>query len=123
METQYNNTPSGLCGNEDCGQMSAWYVFSAAGLYPVNPASGVYVLGSPLFQRVALPGQDGKTFVITANGNSAKNKYIQSATLNGKPMARSYLTHAEIMQGGELVLQMGPNPNTALWKPKNARPK
>ncbi len=123
METQYNNTPAGLCGNEDCGQMSAWYVFSAAGLYPVNPASGVYVLGSPLFQRVALPGQDGKTFVITANGNSAKNKYIQSATLNGKPMVRSYLTHAEIVQGGELVLQMGPNPNPALWKSKNARPK
>lgn len=123
METQYNNTPSGLCGNEDCGQMSAWYVFSAAGLYPVNPASGVYALGSPLFNRVELPGKDGKTFVITAKNNSASNKYIQSATLNGQKLQRSYLTHQEILAGGQLVLEMGAKPNVALWKGKAARPK
>lgn len=122
MQTQYNNTPSGLCGNEDCGQMSAWYVFSAAGLYPVNPASGVYALGSPLFTKVTLPGKDGKSFTISAPNNSAQNKYIQKASLNGQPLGRSYLTHAEILAGGQLVLEMGSRPNTRLWTGKNARP-
>lgn len=122
METQYNNTPSGLCGNEDCGQMSAWYVFSAAGLYPVNPASGIYALGSPLFKQVILPGAEGKTLTITAKNNSQQNKYIQKATLNGKALNRSYITHQEILSGGQLILEMGSRPNTRLWAEKNTRP-
>lgn len=114
MDSLYNNTPQGLCGNEDCGQMSAWYVFSSLGFYPVNPASGEYVLGSTLFDKVVLLLPGGKTFEVRARGNSAKNKYIEKAVLNGKPYNKSFITHADIMKGGVLELTMGDQPG-ANW--------
>ena len=111
----YTNTPGGICGNDDCGQMSAWYVFTALGYYPVDPVIGVYVLGSPLADKVTLHLDSrfakGKTFVVVAQNNSAKNPYIQSAKLNGKPLTRSWITHDEITAGGKLELFMGDKPN------------
>ncbi len=113
----YKPTPGGLCGNDDCGQMSAWYVFTALGFYPVDPASCVYILGSPLIDEATLKldpvCSKGSSFTVVAKNNSAKNVYIQSATLNGKPFNRSYITHDEITAGGKLVLTMGPEPNRA----------
>jgi predicted alpha-1,2-mannosidase len=111
----YTNTPGGICGNDDCGQISAWYVFTALGFYPVDPASGTYILGSPLFDKITLRLDSrfaqGRTFTVIAKHNSARNPYIQSATLNDKPLTRSWITHEEITAGGKLVLTMGPTPN------------
>ena len=107
----YKPEPDGLIGNEDCGQMSAWYVLSAAGFYPVTPGSTVYAIGSPLFPEVRFNLENGKSFVITARGVSETNIYIQSARLNGKPYSKSYLTHEDLMAGGELVFEMGAEPN------------
>lgn len=106
MTDLYTNTPAGLCGNEDCGQMSAWYVFSAMGFYPVDPVSGVYYLGTPLFAEsvIALPG--GKTFTIRAKGLSDSARYIKSATLNGKPLEGNTFTHSQLLEGGVLELEM-----------------
>ncbi|HVF22251.1 MAG TPA: GH92 family glycosyl hydrolase [Pyrinomonadaceae bacterium] len=111
MDQFYKPTPDGLIGNEDCGQMSAWYVFSAAGFYPVTPGSKIYAIGSPLFPEMRFRFENGKTFVVRAPGVSEKNIYIQSAMLNGERYERSYLEHDELMAGGELVLRMGPRPN------------
>ena len=126
MTVLYNNKVDGICGNDDCGQMSAWYVLSALGFYPVNPASGVYVLGSPLVDRATIhldaKYHKGRTFTIVAENNSPKNIYIQSATLNGKPLERSWFTHAELVAGGELVLKMGPEPNKAWGQKAEERP-
>ncbi|MEA3444447.1 MAG: GH92 family glycosyl hydrolase, partial [Bacteroidota bacterium] len=96
----YNSKPDGLCGNEDCGQMSAWYVFSALGMYPVNPANGIYVIGSPIFPKAEIKINESKSFIIEAKNVSKKNIYIQSANLNGKPLERSYIKHEEITAGG-----------------------
>lgn len=106
MKTQYNDTPYGLCGNEDCGQMSAWYVFSAMGLYPVNPASGRYDFGSPIFDEVKINLENNKTFTIIANNNSATNLYIASAKLNGEPYDKNYVMHEDIINGGTLEFEM-----------------
>jgi predicted alpha-1,2-mannosidase len=126
MTDLYANTPGGLCGNDDCGQLSAWYVFSAIGFYPVNPASGVYVIGSPLVDRVTIrldpKYQKGGAFTIIAENNSTENKYIQSATWNGKPFNRSWFSHAELVAGGELTLKMGPKPNPDWAKRPEDRP-
>ncbi len=122
LQTMYTDKPDGLCGNEDCGQMSAWYVFSAMGFYPVNPAEGIYVIGSPLFEESKIPVGDGKFFTVEAKGVSETNKYIQSASLNGKPLEVSYITHKAIMEGGDLVLEMGAEPNKSLWVSKEAYP-
>ncbi|MDH3246213.1 MAG: glycoside hydrolase family 92 protein, partial [Saprospiraceae bacterium] len=122
LKTQYSAKPDGLAGNEDCGQMSAWYVFSALGFYPVNPAEGVYVIGSPLFPRVDIDVGDGKRFRIKALYNTPENIYIQTATLDQDPLTRSFLWHWEIMQGGELVLEMGPLPNYLHWSDPDAFP-
>jgi predicted alpha-1,2-mannosidase len=111
MDQFYKPTPDGLIGNEDCGQMSAWYVFSAAGFYPVTPGSTIYAIGSPLFPEVRFRFENGKSFVVKAHGASDQNVYIQSATLNGKPYLKSYLEHSEVMKGGELVLSLGSQPN------------
>ena len=111
LKKQYNNTPDGLSGNEDCGQMSAWYVFSAMGLYPMNPASATYEIGSPLFERVVIHLADDTTFEIKAQGVSDKNKYIQSATLNGQVFNQTTLPHETLMQGGVLEFIMGATPN------------
>ena len=111
MDQFYKPEPDGLIGNEDCGQMSAWYVLSAAGFYPVTPGSTVYVIGSPLFPTVRFNLENGKSFVVRAVGVSERNVYIQSATLNGKPYRKSFLLHRDLMAGGELVFRMGPRPN------------
>lgn len=111
LETQYQNEPSGHCGNEDCGQMSSWYVFSALGFYPVNPAQGVYAFGSPLIDTATITLENGKTFKVKALNNSLENIYVQSISLNGELIERNYITHKEIMEGGELVFDMGNNPN------------
>ncbi|HEX2983825.1 MAG TPA: GH92 family glycosyl hydrolase, partial [Ignavibacteriales bacterium] len=111
MTTMFTDKRDGLCGNEDCGQMSAWYVFSALGFYPVNPADGVYVIGSPVFDKAELTLSNGKKFAVTAKNVSDKNIYIQSAALNGKPYNYSYITHKDLLKGGELVFVMGSEPS------------
>lgn len=109
--TLYTDKPDGITGNEDCGQMSAWYIFSSIGFYPVNTASGIYVFGSPLFDEVTLRLPNNKQFVVKANGVSDTNIYIQSAKLNGEPYTRSYIKHNDIAAGGEIVFEMGATPN------------
>lgn len=107
MNSLYLNTPAGLCGNEDCGQMSAWYVFSAMGFYPLNPVSGEYEIGTPLFRRMKLHLANGNTFSVIANNLSKKNIYIQSVKVNGKPYDKSFITHSMIMDGDTVVFEMG----------------
>jgi len=111
MDEFYKPDPFGLIGNEDCGQMSAWYVLSAGGFYPVTPGSTAYAIGSPLFPELRFNLENGKSFVVRALGVSDRNKYIQSATLNGKAYNKSFLLHSDLMMGGELVFRMGPRPN------------
>ena len=118
----YTDKPDGLSGNEDCGQMSAWHIFSSLGFYPVNPSNGAYVFGSPLFDEATIGLPENKKFTIIANENSDDNIYIQSVELNGKEYKYSYITHKDIMQGGELVFNMGPNPNLNFGKEKKYRP-
>jgi len=126
MATLYDDTPWGQCGNVDCGQMAAWYVFSALGFYPVTPASGIYIIGSPVVKEavVCLDAKKygGRKFIVQAENNSAKNIYIQSAWLSGKPLARAWLTHSEITAGGVLRLVMGPKPNREWGRAQEARP-
>lgn len=116
LDHAYHDDVNGIVGNDDVGQMSAWYVLGAIGFYPVCPGDGVYILGSPLFDRVTLSLDPawyrGKTFTITARNNGEKNYYIESATLNGKPLTRAWITHVEIVSGGSLELIMSPEPNT-----------
>jgi len=112
MEKLYSPTPDGLCGDEDNGQTSAWYVFSAMGVYPVCPGAGEYVIGAPLFQKITLKLENGKTFEIQAPQNSKDNLYIQSAAFNGKPYTRTFLRHDAILAGGTVRFEMGPQPNT-----------
>ena len=106
MTTLYTNDPAGICGNDDMGQMSAWYVFSALGFYPVNPVGGVYELGTPFAAESTINVGGGKTFRIIADGLSDDARYIKSAKLNGKPLDRTGITHDEIMAGGTLELEM-----------------
>ena len=106
FDTQYSPKPNGLCGNDDCGQMSAWYMFSAMGFYPVNPVSGEYVFGAPQLAEFVLHLADGKTFTIKAEGLSEANKYVKSITLNGEPYTKNFISHADIVKGGTLVYQM-----------------
>ncbi|MET0309498.1 MAG: GH92 family glycosyl hydrolase [Sphingomonas sp.] len=113
MRRLYSATPDGYPGDEDNGQTSAWYIFSALGFYPVTPGADQYVIGSPLFRRVDLALEDGRHFVIEAPNNGPANVYIQSATLNGKPLMRTWLSQDEIMAGGTLRFDMGPRPNPA----------
>jgi predicted alpha-1,2-mannosidase len=126
MKTQYSDGPAGLSGNDDCGQMSAWYVWSALGMYPVDPMSCIYMLGSPLVNKATIrlnpKYAKGGTFAIVAHNNSPKNMYVQSATLNGKPLNRSWISHQEITDGGELVFEMGPKPNVAWGAAAEDRP-
>jgi predicted alpha-1,2-mannosidase len=117
---EYANKVSGLDGDDDCGQMSAWYVFTALGFYPVNPASGDYMIGSPLFSRAVIHLANGKSFTVTARNSSEQNMYIQSATLNGRPLDAPVLHYADIMSGARLDFVMGPKPSDwgAGWKPE-----
>ncbi len=115
----YTNTPDGISGNEDCGQMSAWYVFSSLGFYPVTPGSNQYIIGTPLFPKATIHLENGKQFTVIANTVSESNKYIASATLNGKSLDRTYLYHEEIINGGTLVFEMTNIPSSWGTKDKN----
>jgi predicted alpha-1,2-mannosidase len=108
----YKNDPDGEIGNDDCGQMSAWFVFSALGFYPVDPVSALYVFGSPLFDRVEVALGGGRTLRVVANGNGADRPYIQSVRWNGKPWTKNWIAHADLAKGGELVFEMGDKPSS-----------
>jgi predicted alpha-1,2-mannosidase len=114
IRTLYNPRPDGLCGNDDCGQMSAWLVWNMLGLYPTNPASGEYMITSPIVETAQIQVGRGKTFTITAKGVSESRKYINAAFLNGKPLLKPVLSHEAIMRGGTLVLEMSKQPS-GLW--------
>jgi len=111
MARLYSPDPDGLCGDEDNGQTSAWYVFSAMGMYPVCPGASEYVQGSPLFDKITLHLENGKDFVVTAKNNSEENIYIQSAKLNRKRYDKTYLSHEDIIKGGRIEYVMGDRPN------------
>lgn len=115
IDLWFPDSPLGICGDEDGGAMSAFLVFSAMGFYPVNPASGEYDLGSPIFDKVELDLPNGKTFTIRSQGASGKEKYIQSASINGEALTAPKFTHAQMMQGGTLDLTMGSRPNKQLF--------
>ena len=106
FDTQYKNKPDGLCGNDDCGQMSAWYMFSAMGFYPVNPVSGDYVFGAPQLPKIVLHLADGKTFTVIAENLSKEHKYVDSIMLNGEPYTKNTISHEDILKGGTLVYKM-----------------
>jgi len=118
----YHDQPDGIIGNEDCGQMSAWYILSAMGFYPVLPASGEYVIGSPLFDKVTINLENGKKFTVETTDNSPDNIYIQSVELNGKPYHKAYFVHQDIMNGGTLKIKMGERPNKEFGIPVENRP-
>lgn len=119
----YTDRPDGIIGNEDCGQMSAWHVLSALGFYQVNPSHGVYVFGSPLFEKVTVNLPEGKTFTIEAPAVSKDNKYIQSVRLNGVSYPKSYITYEDIMKGGTLTFEMGNKPNKLFGTAPADRPR
>jgi len=114
----YQNLPDGISGNEDCGQMSAWYIFSSLGFYPVTPGSNQYIIGSPLFAKATINLENGKSFMIQAKNSSSENKYIKSVQLNGKNYEFSYLNHRDIINGGKLVFEMTKQPTN--WGTKDA---
>ncbi|PQJ81370.1 GH92 family glycosyl hydrolase [Polaribacter glomeratus] len=107
----YTNTPDGISGNEDCGQMSAWYVFSSLGFYPVTPGSNKYIIGSPLFNKATINLENGKSFIVQANNQSQENKYIESVKLNGENYEYSFINHQDIVNGGSLVFEMTNKPS------------
>jgi putative alpha-1,2-mannosidase len=116
MHEQYTDQPSGYSGNEDCGQMSAWYIFSSMGFYPVNPAVGIYSFGSPQLPQAVINLENGKQFTVITKNPGAENIYIKEIKLNGKPYTKNYITHEDIMNGGKLEFLMGKKPNTKLSK-------
>lgn len=118
MAEMYTDKPDGLCGNEDCGQMSAWYIWSALGMYPVNPMNGAYVFGSPVLNKAKIKLSNGKTFSMTAHDNSPENIYIQKVAVNGKPWPKSFITHRDILAGAQLEFWMGAEPNKAFGAEK-----
>jgi hypothetical protein len=110
MVKLYSARPDGLCGNEDCGQMSSWYVLSALGFYPVCPGNGQYIIGTPLFPVAKIDLGNGKTFTIKAKNNPSRNVYIHSTMMNGEPYRKSYVSHEDVLAGGQLVFEMGAEP-------------
>ncbi|MBU2559161.1 MAG: GH92 family glycosyl hydrolase [Bacteroidetes bacterium] len=122
MNELYHAAPNGLSGNEDCGQMSAWYVFSALGFYPVTPASGQYIIGVPCFDNATIELENGNTFTVEATNFSPDNKYIQQLTLNGAPYPYSFIDHETIQHGGILRFVMGPQPDKSWASEKKHRP-
>jgi len=121
-EEMYRIGPGGICGNEDMGSLSSWFVLSSMGIYSVTPGDTSYVIGSPMFGEVTLKLKKGKTFKIIAKNNSKENRYIQSAKLNGKTFNRTWITHEEITKGGKIVFQMGSKPNKKWGTGKNNAP-
>lgn len=111
LDTMYRNAPDGLIGNEDCGQMSAWFVLSALGFYPVVPGRPEYVLGTPLFPKATLKLENGRRFVIRAQAPAADRPYVQAVRLNGRPHPRAWIDHEALMAGGELTFELGPEPS------------
>lgn len=122
VNTMYRNEVDGLCGNDDCGQMSAWYIFSCLGFYPVCPGSNEYVIGSPCVDEAILHLENGKTFKVVANQLSDENIYVQSALLNGKAYNKCFIVHDAIVRGGELMFEMGPEPNKTWGSGPESRP-
>jgi len=118
----YTSKPDGLCGNDDCGQLSAWYVFSALGFYPVCPGQDQYVIGSPVFDKAEITLPNGKIFTVKAQGSGLKAQYIQSAALNGQDYPNSFIAYTDIMKGGELLLRMGSEPVKAWGRAPENRP-
>ena len=118
----YNSSERGYPGDEDQGGMSSWYILSSLGIYSVCPGTDQYVLGSPVFRKATITMEDGRKFVIEADGNSQQNVYIQSATLNGKPLDKNYITYKDIADGGVMRLVMGPEPNKERGTGKDAAP-
>jgi predicted alpha-1,2-mannosidase len=113
MDRFYSDAPDGYCGDEDNGQTSAWYVFSAMGFYPVCPGSGQYVTGAPLFRKVSVHLPSGKTFSVTAGADPSDSPYVSSVTVDGKPWSKLYLRHEDLSSGASVVFNMGPEPATA----------
>lgn len=122
VASQYKDAPDGLAGNDDLGQTSAWLAFTAMGFYPVAPGTNEYVIGRPFVERAALNLPNGKRFTVRAENLSQANGYVGSVTLNGKPLARSFIRHEDIMAGGELVFRMQATPNKDWGKERSARP-
>ncbi len=122
MRKFYHSGPDGYCGDEDNGQTSAWYIFSALGFYPVCPASGEYALGSPLFDRATITPQGGKKIVVSAAGNSADNVYVDSFRLGGRKHSANYITHDQLRSGAKLSFKMAPEPNTVRGTGEKDRP-
>jgi len=122
MDEFYKDTPDGIIGNEDCGQMSAWYILSSMGFYQMNPADGVYVFGSPRFDKMSVKVRGGKTFTVEAENNTKENIYIQKVFLNGKPYKKTYITYDDIINGSTLKFVMGKKPNKSFGKATTDRP-
>ncbi|MDR1113275.1 MAG: glycoside hydrolase family 92 protein, partial [Bacteroidales bacterium] len=119
MQELYTSKPDGLCGNEDCGQMSAWYVFSAMGFYPVCPGDNQYIIGSPIFDKATIRLENGNTFTVICENQSPENYYIKEATLNSTPLNRSYITYDDIKNGGVLKFIMNDKPASWATAPKS----
>ena len=122
LDNLYSDKIDGLCGNEDVGQMSAWYILSALGFYQVNPANGLFVFGSPVIDEARFTVNDGKTFTITVKNNSSQNKYIQNITLNDETYIKSYILYKDLMAGGKMIIEMGPEPSKTWGVSPASRP-
>ena len=122
LEMEYDDQPDGLAGNEDCGQMSAWYIMSSLGFYPVDPVSGNYVFGTPLIERAEVELGNNKKLRIEVKRTSPGDTYIQSVTLNGKPHPKLWFKHSEIADGAVLEFSMGPHPSTQFGAGEEAIP-
>ena len=109
LKNQYHAAPDGLGGNDDCGQMSAWYLFSALGFYPVAPASDMYMLGSPAIKTAVLHLENGRTFIVEVKDQSSKNVYVSRVDLNGQKLDRRYVTYEDLSAGGKMTFYMNPN--------------
>jgi len=122
MDEFYTDQVDGIIGNEDCGQMSAWYIMSSLGFYPVNPANSIYVFGSPLLDKATLKLPKGKEFTIESVNNSKENIYLQSVELNGENYEKVYIKHSDIVKGGNLKFYMGAKPNYEFGADYSTRP-
>ena len=118
VNTMYRNEPGGLCGNDDCGQMSAWYIFSVLGFYPVCPGTDDYLIGAPGVEQAKITLDGGTSLIITARNLSDKNIYVRSVSLNGRKLDQLSLKHSDLVAGGELLFVMGSTPSSQ-WRPVN----